>query len=484
MRLIKIDLPQYYYGVVKQGLANHQALQQFGEDFFCDVLSIIAMGGKTCGKFFITAKEMAVEIGELYRKNKITSMPVCEAEKMKLRMDLIEFAEAPFVEEFRNIKVLTLEEKFEIMLNILQGMYDSAQKYKGKSDPNSPNYDPYNPASQQSQAAPTVSGNAGGGKTQINSAFFKGFSHIFGAFTDVQNRPSLGGDGADKGVGAEDEKFRDSVQNKMNIAKFVDNFYARDYFKIFHIAKNLGKSFATSKTGKFEDTERISSNLSMRRMRKQSDIVRANKMDVALGDDYFDRKLAQKSLRVASYRERRDKKQCLYALADRSGSTGSGNRIQFIKGVLIGLGKKALQDKSVFYCRWFDGSVKSLYILRDKRDWPGFLSYVLNQTPAGGTDIDFAMQTAVKDIDGGEQGLDKTDILVVTDGTEDIHEPTYADLLEHKNKGKKFHFVLLEDIMGDRELFSQKLSESFQYMDSNKAMQLDDYVPEFRTIVG
>jgi Mg-chelatase subunit ChlD len=403
-------------------------------------------------------------------------MAVCEAENLKLRMDLIEFSEAPFVEEFRKIKVLTLEEKFEIMLNILENMYKMSQK-KGSGA----GADPYgNHASKQSQAAPLATGNAAGnGKSQISSAFFKGFSHLFGNYVDQFSPP---GDGAGKNIGMDDEQYREGMQNKMNIAKFVDNFYARDYFKIFHIAKNVGRSFQTSKTGKFEDTERISSNLTYRKMRRQSDMVRANKMELVLGDDLLDRKLASKSLRVIAYRERREKKQCLYALLDRSGSTGGNNRLPFIKGLAIGLGKKALADKSVFYCRWFDGGVKSLFILRTREDWPGFLSYILNQRPDGGTDIDFAISTAVKDIDRGEQGLDKTDVIVITDGTEDIHEQSYNEFLEHKNHGKKFHFVMLEEC-GHVE-YSQKLAESFQFMDSAKAVHSDDYVPEFRSIVG
>ena len=71
---------------------------------------------------------------------------------------------------------------------------------------------------------------------------------------------------------------------------------------------------------------------------------------------------------------------------------------------------------------------------------------------------------------------------MVTDGTEDIREPTLRELLPHKmQKGKKFHFVFLED-MGNIAN-SNKLSETMSFMVTGNIQDLTQAKPAFRSII-
>jgi uncharacterized protein with von Willebrand factor type A (vWA) domain len=450
--------------MVNKGYGKYPSLSALPKEVLEDTLCLVAQGKTNCFKYMASDLEISRNAIDRYKKGEVNNIEHTEAQMFKLKMDIIHFAESDIVEQYIESKSLSLEEKFDFVCQIFSAIIENQ---KNGRQPN---------------------GGMGGGATgqnvsKIFSSFGFLFEHIMNYSYDApEDNGKTENTGSTKDMGHFDRTYKEILDKKLKIKQMVQQLLSNENASIFEIAKNLETSFfSQSKRGKLYETENISSNLHYSKMKKMNDVSKAVKFEVTI-DDVLDRKIMTKSLRVMKYKERKDLKQCLYALLDRSGSTHENNRQMFIKAVAIALAKKAMKDGTTFYCRWFEGRLGSLFVLKGRAHWNTFLDFILNTHPDGGTDMDMALTYAVKDIDKNEiDGLDKSDIIMVTDGTEDIRIPTMNELIKHRVHGKKFHFVFLED-MGNIENCN-KLSESLSFMDTGNIEDLSQAKLAFRSII-
>jgi len=474
MRFIKIELPSFYKDIVDKGYSKYPKLSALPKSVLEDTICLLAQGKANCFKYMASDLEISRDVVERYKKGEIRRIEETEAQMFKLKMDIIQFAESDVLEAYSQFKSMNLEQKFDLIARLFEAIIDNQSNTQSGQG----GFGGSGPVGLMGQ--PNQNGKAAKANTFSSFGFL--FEHLmnysYGQSNDTNNVA-----GATKDIGHFDKTYKEILDRKLKIKQMVNELLSDDNAIIFEIAKNLETSFFTpSKKGKLYETDNISSNMHFSKMRKMNDLSKSVKFELA-NDEVLDRKIMSKTIRVIKYKERKSLKQCLYALLDRSSSTDSNNRDLFIKAVAIALAKKALKDETVFYCRWFEGRLGSLFELRGRSHWNTFLDFILNTHPSGGTDMDMALTYAVKDIDKGERdGLDKCDIIMVTDGTEDIKTPTLKELLPHKmSKGKKFHFVFLED-MGNIQN-SNKLSETMSFMDTGNIQDLSKVKLAFRSII-
>lgn len=485
MRFIQVELPLYYKEVIKQSVDKHPNIKKFDFDFLQDLMFVVAQGYDAMWGNMCSVLDLIRESSNAYIAGRIRNMRLYEAELYTLRLDLIDFADCDFARALKDDPVLKLEEKFEFMAMVLDTMVAS----------HSTPQDVKNEMAQAAKEGDAKSGEVKSGENgaqattsagmSMTSRFFKGFSFMLSHMFEIHDskREAGIGKGYSRVDSAVNDMFKESQRDKLKIADMVNKLWQEQYLKMFQIAHNLEVSFGFAKKGKLYDVDHVATNMTTARMHKMKDVSHAVKLDMAL-DEVFDRKVMTKQMRVQKFRERKDQKQCLYALLDCSGSTSDMynngmNRISFIKACAIALGKKALVDNSVFYFRWFDTKVRDVFILKERGQWASFLSHILNTGPSGGTNIDLALHVAVQDIDKQLDGMDKSDMVVITDGTQDLNN--HVDFLEYKKRGLKFHFIILEDMPFAEHM--KAVAESFQSIDLDKVESLDDYVPEMRQIV-
>jgi len=490
MRFIKVKLPVYYENVIDSVLAKYPNASKISRDFYCDLLFIIAQGYDVMWKYIVSVEDIFNEVFAAYVAGKISNMRKYEAELFLIRLDLIDFADSYFGRLLKEDPVLKLEEKFEFMVIVFDEMVSKAPReelnnmaklnnYSELSDNKSDNLDGGDVRSAENKAIYSMSAN-----------FFKGFSFLMSNFfTDNNKEVSSGGVsyGFSRTTSFINDSYKEILSNKVVISSLVDKLWDAKYLEIFNIAKNIEFMFDFSKKGKLVNVDKVSSNITVGRLKKYADINRATKLDLSM-DDVIDRKIMDKSLKVINYKDRVDQKQLLYALLDCSGSTRdfyhriSINRIAFIKAIAIALGKKAIADKSKFYFRWFNGNVFDVYKLQSRSQWGNFLKHILNRSAIGGTNIDLALHVASGDIFNEIDGMDKCDIIVITDGTTDVC--SIDELIELKKKGAKFHFVCLEDIVKSSSVSNmEKIAETFQVVDLDKVDDLSVYKPTFRKVI-
>ena len=479
MRYIKIDTPPFYKKVIEDVIAKYPNAAKIEFGFYEDLIFVISQGYGAMWRHMVTVEDLIKEVTRAYLDGKIVNMRKYEAELFTLRMDLIDFADSEFARALKDDPFLKLEEKFELVVIIMDAMVASSQT-------------PQSAKKEMSDSA-EIQGveQQGGGGMAMASKFFKGFSfmmsHLFDMADSSFHQKNGGGKGYTRGGSAAELLYKESLNNKIRISELVDKFWNEKYMEMFEIARNIEFTFSYSRKGKLMNVEHIASNATVSKMKRMKDINRAVKMEIAL-DDVLDRKVMNHDVKVINYKERKEQKQMLYALLDCSGSTDKSyqklglDRIGFIKAVAIALGKKAIQDGSMFHFRWFDHGVRDMYTLKEKAQWGNFLTHILNMAQAG-TNIDLAMHVASEDIEKEIGETDKSDMIVITDGTADIYE--LEKFYNLRNKGMKFHFILLEnpEIPEGDESRMQKLAETFQIVDLDKVESLVDYKPEFRKVV-
>lgn len=474
MRFIKIKLPLYCEILVKKTIDGLPLLDRFEIDFFRDIVSIVAMGRSVLFSYLATENDIVNEVMSMYVKNKTTNLRPKVAEFNKILLDIIDFAESGFLEALWESKELSLEEKFVMVCTTISKAAEAAEAHNPTEDPD----DPWGTNTDRQDLK--VGNPMLTGFEMISSKFFKGFSFILDyLFGTAESSERLGGSGATRNLGKMRGMYNEIMNNKVIISELMHRMISEKWLLIFNIAKNLEMGFSQDRSGKLVDTDLISSNQTIAKMRNMGDLRKAVLMDM-VNPDIFDRKVMQKQIRIKKFRRRVGQKQCLYALLDKSSSTAENSRIKFIKAVGLALGKKALEDGSVFYCRWFEGRTDSLFKLQHRSQWKSFLDYILNTRPTGGTDIDFAMKTALQDMESEVEGTDKADLILITDGTEDITPPFAKDFKEWKKRGIKFHFVFLEENFWPEN--SAGLAETLLFMDSG-TKNVADYVPDFRRAV-
>ena len=122
MRFLKIELPPFYKQIVEDTLSKYPNASKIGGDFYQDLMFIVAQGYDIMWKFLVTVQDLVNEVTRAYLKNSIKNMRQYEAELFTMRLDLIDFADSGFARALKNDPFLRLEEKFELMVKILDAM--------------------------------------------------------------------------------------------------------------------------------------------------------------------------------------------------------------------------------------------------------------------------------------------------------------------------------------------------------------------------
>ena len=488
MRFVNVEIPAYCGEIVSDAVMKYPNLGKLNMDFLFDVIFVIAQGKRQLFRYLCSSYDLAAEASRAYIAGQTTRMSVYESELYKLRLDLIDFANSPFLQTLHTDPMLRLEEKFELVAMILNELLDGAStqmqqqmQQMGKTQQQQ---------SQQGQQGTAQQGSSNGGQQGqlgVTGGFFDGFNYLTSWLHDThfngdegsrQNKSARGG------VNSYVDLVKSDYDTQMKINKMVNKLWNHQYLELFQIARNLDLGFERARKGVLKDSAFVSSNITVGKMQRIGEMVKAVPMEMAC-EDVIDRKIMNKSLKVAKYRERREQKQVVLAGLDCSGSTGHQyrnglSRLQFIKAFAIALGRKAIRDKSMFYFRWFRGGVKDLFILKDQSQWGSFLSAVLDERDDGNTDVDFVLHTLVRDIEKDVVELDKADILIITDGTQDV--ANVDEFLEVKRKtGLKFHFLALENLAYDNGI--RQMCETYQIAGADEIENLGSWKCDFIKVI-
>jgi len=142
---------------------------------------------------------------------------------------------------------------------------------------------------------------------------------------------------------------------------------------------------------------------------------RALPRELALPDEVFYYKLANSGLLA---REKVAVKEgAFYVLLDKSGSMAERGKFTWANATALALLKLARAKGRRFYARLFDHRV---YQLLDDRDPLGLSEELLTSAPNGGTSIDSALRTALRDLAEGGLSEKTNTVIVITDGEDEV----------------------------------------------------------------
>lgn len=137
--------------------------------------------------------------------------------------------------------------------------------------------------------------------------------------------------------------------------------------------------------------------------------------ELALPDEVFYYKLANSGLLA---REKVTAKEgAFYVLLDKSGSMAERGKFTWAGATALALLKLARAKGRRFYARLFDYRV---YRLLDDSDPLRLSQELLTTTPDGGTSIDSALRTALKDLAEGGLSEKTNTIIIITDGEDEV----------------------------------------------------------------
>jgi len=137
--------------------------------------------------------------------------------------------------------------------------------------------------------------------------------------------------------------------------------------------------------------------------------------ELALPDDIFYYKLANSGLLA---REKVTVKEgAFYVLLDKSGSMAERGKFTWANATALALLKLARAKGRRFYVRLFDYRV---YQLLDDSDPLRLSQELLTTAPDGGTSIDSALRTALRDLAEGGLSEKTNTIIVITDGEDEV----------------------------------------------------------------
>jgi len=228
------------------------------------------------------------------------------------------------------------------------------------------------------------------------------------------------------------------ITNVMDIIdKIADNIHERE-MDVLYVArfKEITERYRRDEvltSVPFPDNE-----MTIKNIEESNELLKILPTEFIHDDDVFMQKLVKKELQVKDYQSRRLKKQALYLLIDVSGSM-DGMRNVYASGVALALVRQALSEGSVYFLRFFDYNMKPLNkVTNDKEAEKMMDKLVRCPYSGGGTDIESAIQTAVRDISEDPEEFEKAEIMLITDGDDDV------SISKNSLKGIKLHSTVIE----------------------------------------
>ena len=132
-----------------------------------------------------------------------------------------------------------------------------------------------------------------------------------------------------------------------------------------------------------------------------SDLYKIQLNRLFLPDDILDMKIMKRDLLVNQYQKRQDKRQLVYVLEAVSWSMSGGAREEFMKAVLLSIGRKTLEDEGRLFFRFFSSGYSAIYELSSRDRWTAFVDTVLEVDLQGGTDVHKALYKGGQEALGG-----------------------------------------------------------------------------------
>lgn len=232
-----------------------------------------------------------------------------------------------------------------------------------------------------------------------------------------------------------------------NIEK-VSNFFQGAPYTILDVARKFGVTEQYTREEEVSDVDYPEKDWRITNIKTFSDIPKILPYQFLYPNDIFDKMLIDKDLNIKQYQSRRKKKQILYILIDGSGSMNTQRQITAC-GIAIAYVRKAIEEGSYYFFRFFDTSVFELHKVTNEEEAVNAISFLMNNPRSGGgTSTSHAIREAIKDInnpklfkqdtkDKSEDLYDRADILVITDG-EDSISITKKELEEQRIKVHSF----------------------------------------------
>ena len=160
--------------------------------------------------------------------------------------------------------------------------------------------------------------------------------------------------------------------------------------------------------------------MTIKNIDKYQELLKTIPTQYAFDDDIFYQKLLKKELLVRNYQSRRLKKQALYLLIDVSGSMNDA-KSAYASGVALAFVRQAVSEGSIYFLRFFDYGTDRLHRVTTKKEAEEMVDILVKKPySGGGTNIDGAIRQAVEDISEDPVKFEKAEIMVITDGADDI----------------------------------------------------------------
>jgi len=210
------------------------------------------------------------------------------------------------------------------------------------------------------------------------------------------------------------------IGNISDLVKKIANKLTKEQLDIFYIARHKELTEHYHRDEVLESVPYPDDEMSIRNIEEPHEILKLLPTQYAYEDDVFTQKLLRKDLLVRDYQSRRLKRQSLYLLVDVSGSM-EGIKNVYASGVALALVRQALQEGSVYFLRFFDANPHDLIKIVTKEDAKSICETLISHPfSGGGTSIQGALEVAISDIDKSPEQFEKSEILVITDGEDDV----------------------------------------------------------------
>ena len=241
-----------------------------------------------------------------------------------------------------------------------------------------------------------------------------------------------------------------------NIVDLIDKISKRlsaKELEIFYVARKKEATELYRRDEILESVPYPDDEMSIKTLSDPTEILKLIPTQYAYDDNIFMQKLIKHELLVRDYQARRLKRQALYLLIDVSGSMGGSKNI-YACGVALAFVRQAVTEGSTYFLRFFDDSPHQLYTVTTQEEAED-MSKILIREPfsGGGTDIEYAMQTAIQDITQSPEKFEKAEIMIISDGEDDV------GLRKTDLEGVKVHSTIIDGRNKGLELISETYTE-------------------------
>ena len=419
--MLNYELTEYDLELIEECTKFEENSWLVSQHVYEDIIACLKLGYRRLPRYLVDFKQLYAETARKFSTQKNGNYEDILKKVFEARRDIIEFAEGDLLKDLRRDRNLTYDQKVKLLLLGMEQVLKDILKPK-----------------DQPQVKSIKDVNK-------SSTPYKTYGNLLSNI--VPPTPNQGikakSSFSNRAANEEAEDVLENV-NKDRILDLIKKIYKLNANKLFKLAQNFNLSLKGSEKIEYKEVK-IGDSVKFRKMRNIDDLLKIRKQDWALPEEVFDVKLMKKNFLIEQPTKKVSRTQLIYVLADASGSMsdmGVGIREGFMKAILVSLGRNAIESRAILYFRFFNSLSSPLYKLQKRSEWFHFMNQVLDKRMTGGTDINVALHDAARDIEETNFVDGRTEIVLITDGTEfidpdEIHEkikvPIHAVLLEMSN---------------------------------------------------